>query len=386
MTRAVSRLRLVLPEGPSALLERAGAVPEPIELLARGFADALASHGVVVRQQTHRGLADGAPRADVAVWFPGADGLTVPPDVRLVPSRVHAAVVVDPASPSRDLARYDALYVLLASHVGPVRDAAHKSGRKVPVSHVRLCGTSPARDAEKAERGVAGNVVLVDMRRTSSTGADAERTVLQLALRNDSATLVLVSDDDDTQRRRLRLLCDRHAVSAWLTAGPEAMATAIVAADLVIGALRWDEVLLTASARCALITVPFADGRGSALSMGLRDSGVVDELPGTLQLAAALDRRLKDDGGLQARGLGLHEALFQPARSVLDALAETSPLPGTLQSATQWEAVGPLAATVPPTVVVAVDPQTTPKVSTAQRIEDDLAALKARLAAERDRS
>jgi hypothetical protein len=78
--------------------------------------------------------------------------------------------------------------------------------------------------------------------------------------------------------------------------------------------------------------------------------------------------------------------LFQPARSVLDALAETSPLPGTLQSATQWEAVGPLAATVPPTVVVAVDPQTTPKVSTAQRIEDDLAALKARLAAERDRS
>ena len=77
---------------------------------------------------------------------------------------------------------------------------------------------------------------------------------------------------------------------------------------------------------------------------------------------------------------------MQTARAMLEALMEVTPLPGTLQSATQWEAVGPLAATVPPTVVVAVDPQTTPRVSTAQRIEDDLAALKARLAAERDRS
>ena len=390
MSRAISRLRLVLPEGHSPLMERSSSergsvVPEAVELVARGFADALASHGVVVSQQTHRGPSDGAPRADVALWFPATDGLTITPDVRLAPARVHAAVVTDPSSSPRDLARYDALFVLVAGHVGPVRDAAHKSGRKVLVKHVRLCGITPSRDAEKAERGVTGNVVVVDMRRVAWTGADAERTVLQLALRNDNATMVLVTDDDDSQRRRLQHLCERHGVSAWLATGPDAMAAAIVAADLVIGSLRWDELLLAATARCAVITVPHADSRTAppgALAAALRDGGVVDELPGTLQLAASLDRRLKDDGGLQARGLALHEALIQSARAMLEALVEVTPLPGTLQSATQWEAVGPLAATMPPMMVNAVDPTTT-RLATAQRIEDELAVLKARLAAER---
>ena len=57
MSRAIARLRLVLPGA-------AGGFGDAVDRLARGLADALASQGVVTRQQAHAGVPDGAPRAD----------------------------------------------------------------------------------------------------------------------------------------------------------------------------------------------------------------------------------------------------------------------------------------------------------------------------------
>lgn len=383
MTRAVARLRLVLPGTPVG-------PADAVDRLARGLADALSAQGVVTRQQQHDGVPDGAPRADAALWFPALDGTTVIPDTRLAPARVHVAVVVDPTSSPRHLARYDALFVLAAGHVAAVKDALHKAPRQPPVRAVRLSAVSvvggPARDAEKAERGVSGRVVAVDLRKTSHLTADLERSILQLGLKSEAGTFVLVCDDDDGAVRRVRSLAERHGVSAWLAAGPDAMPSAIVAADLVVGALSWDELLLAASARVAVTVLPpssTSSPKGLALQGSLRDARVVDELPGTLQLAAAIDRHLRDDAGLATRGLALQEALLQSARGLHDALVEVVPLTGTQTSITHWEAIGPHGATTAP-VPPPVDAVTTaPAKTTAQRIEDDLAALKARLASER---
>jgi hypothetical protein len=375
MTRAIARLRLVLP-GIS------GGFGDAVDRLARGLADALAAQGIVTRQQAHDSVPDGAPRADATLWFPAADGSTVAPDPRLAPARVHVAVVVDPASSPRHLARYDAIFVPGAGQLTAVRDAAHKAPRQPPVQVVRLACVGPARETEKAERGVSGRVAAIDLRRTSSLSNDLERTLLQLQLKGEAGTLVLVGDDDEPTIRRLRGLAERHGVTAFHAAGPDAMSSAIVASDLVVGALSWDELLLAASSRVAVGGVPSTSPRGQPLLAALRDGHVLEEVPGTLQLAAALDRLLRDDAGLATRGLAVQEALLQPARGLADALAEVVPLTGTQTTVTHWQTIGPKAA--PATAAAPVVPvEGAPTKTTAQRIEDDLAALKARLAAER---
>ena len=382
MSRPLSRLRLLLPElaSSSEAGGRASAarVPPALDVVARAIADGLAAHGVVTRHQLHHAAADGAPRADVALWFPDLDGKTVVPDTRQAPARVHVAVVVNPGSSPKTLARYDALLVPCASQHAAVVDVVSRLSRQPAVIAARLCGVAPPRDAEQAERGVQGPVVVVDLRARAATAAEPERAFFQLALRNEAATLVLVGGDDDSDQQRVRALADRHAVSAWLAAGPDGFASALLAADVVAGGLSWDETLLAALCRVAVIHAPAATATPTPLLSSLRDARVIDDIPGTLQLAATLDRRLKDHGALAARGLMLHEALLQPSRGLFDALAAVEPLPGTLSSSSRWQAVGPLASS---TAVAAIEPTTTatPLLSTAQKIEDELSALKARM-------
>ncbi len=383
MSRPLSRLRLLLPELPSSKNEAGrrsstGRVPPALDLLARALADGLAAHGVVTRHQLHHAAADGAPRADVALWFPDLDGKTVVPDTRQAPARVHVALVVDPTSSPKTLARYDALLVPAATQQQAVVDVVARLSRKPAVVVARLCGSGPARDAEKAERGVQGAVVVVDLRARAATAAEPDRAFFQLALRNEAATLVLVGGDDEADLQRVRDLAERHGVAAWLAAGADGFSSTMLAADLVAGAPSWDEVLLAALCRVAVIHAPSSSTGTAPLLASLRDACVIDDIPGTLQLAAAVDRRLKDHGALTARGLMLHEALLQPARAFYDALAAIEPLPGTLSSSSRWQAIGPQAAT--PAPVSAVDPHTaTPPTSPAQKIEDELSALKARM-------
>jgi hypothetical protein len=387
MSRPVTRLRLLLPAlstDTAAGRGGPGRIAEATDVVARALADALIGLGVQTRQQLVGAPHDGSPRADVALWFPDASGLTPAPDPRSAPARVHAAIVVDPSSSPRHLARYDALIVPYERLVPAVRDAAQRGGARAPaVVAARLSGVGPTKDTERTERGLGGKrVVVVDVRPGSGLSADLERAVVQLALRTHEAAMVLVTAADDASQRRLRELCARHAVDAWLAVGAEGMATALAAADFAVVAPSWDEVLLAALCRTPLALLP-STSTSTALASALRDGGVIDDVLGTLQLAAAIDRRLFDAGALSARGTGLGEALLGSERALYDALAAVEPLPGTHASSSRWEPIGPHAtkqAPPPPAVVAAVDPAKPPPPSPAQRIEDDLAALKAKLA------
>ncbi len=385
MSHAVSRLRQVIPARPNG----DGAADDVVACLARAVADGLASVGVVARQQLADAPGDGAPRADVTLWYPDRNGRLPELQAQRAPGRVHVAVVVDPASSMMTLSRFDALLLPFAPMRTLVADVLAGCGRRPPILDARLSAPPVAREAEKAERGVSGTVVVIDVRVRSGGGAEIDRLLMQLALLSAACSLVMVVDDDEGQRQRLRGLAERHGITAMLASGPDGMASAILAADVVVGALSWDELMLCAMCRTTPIVVATAVGR-APLSQALRDQGVIEELPSVLQLAALLDRRLRDLSGLKTKGLGLHDALFQPARALYDVLSSAEPLAGTQTVMTRWEPIGPQGGrrgvpTGGENVVDAVEPSPGPSgtlpphASIAQRIEDDLAALKARL-------
>ncbi len=416
VSRPVTRLRLLLPDGSSSRGAEGrshGRVPDAVDVIARAMADALATMGVQTRLQVQGAPSDGSPRSDVALWMPDLNGVTQPPDPKLAPARVHVALVVDPTSSPRSLARYDALLVPFEKMLPAVREAAQKSSRPPAVVHARLCGSSPfsaapavngrpgspqqGREAERVERGFSGKrVVAVDVRPGSLLGNDLERCVVQLALsastNSSEAALVLTAGADDVVHKRLRDLCARHAVDVWLATGPDSLSSTLGTADVVVGAPSWDEILLCALHKTPLALVPPSSGSAPPFSSALAAANVVDDVIGTLQLAAAIDRRLFDappqgGGAAEARGLALYEALFASEKGLYDALAAVEPLPGTHAPSSKWEPIGPHAARgfggapATPTTVAAVDPQKPPLVSPAQKIEDDLQALKARLRA-----
>lgn len=391
--RPVTRLRLVLPSSRSADGRAASAT---VEALAARIADALAVHGIQVRQQLQGAPPDGAPRADAALWLPDVDGQTPAPDPRAAPARVQVALVVDGASAPRHLSRYDALVV---PHEGflPLRAALKRaSAREIPVVVARLPG-SPlvAREAEKALRGVAGRrVVLLDVRdEPSRDGApeerkldsDIERVIVQLALKSQEAAVVLLAPHEEHARARVRALCERHAVDAWLASGADGFAASIAAADLFLGRPRWDELLLAALHRVAVSWLPVSGPRPLFDVLHAPQAGaprLVDEVLGTLQLAAALDRRLADPGALEARGISLREALFGAERELIDTLAGVEPMPQGALAASTWEPVGPHSvrqAATTAAVVEARDAGVPQEPSRAQKIEDALEALKRKL-------
>lgn len=386
VTRPISRLRLLLPEQ-KGHGRAPGRIADAVDAVAKGIADSFAALGVQTRTQLHGAPSDGSPRADVALWFPDENGVTISPDPKSAPARVHVAVVVDPTSPARSLGRYDALLVPHARLVAATTEAARKAARPPVVVHARLTGHSGARDSERVERGMSGRrVVVVDVRPSCALGQELERAIVQLALKSHEAALVLVAGADDAVHKRLRELCVRHGVDAWLAAGPDALATTFGTADLVFCAPSWDEVLCAALHRTPLALLPSSTSTTAPLLQAVRDAHAVDDVLGTLQLAAAIDRRLFDIGAAAARGLQLQEALLGTEKELYDALSPLEPLPGTLAVSSRWEMIGPHADKKPQTIsttpVAAVDPEAPPPPSPAQKIEADLAALKARLKAE----
>ncbi len=389
MLRPLTRLRLLLPPGRDADVR----TPSTVETIAGRIADALAVHGVQVRQQVRGAPFDGAPRADVALWFPDETGAVPAPDPRAAPARVHAALVVEPSAGGKNLSRYDALVVPHPSLRDPVRAAQKKAahaGREIPVVVARLAGAPPAaREAEKALRGVAGRlVVVVDVRGKEGGArgsgldfeADIERVVVQLALQAQAAAVVLLAPHEERARARVRALCARHGVDAWLASGAEAFAQSVGAADLVVGCPAWHEILLTALTRTAVSLLPFEGPH--AIVDGLLAARAVDDVMGVLQLAAALDRRLADPGALEAKGIALREALFGADKDLADALAALEPLPQGAHLQSAWEPVGPQAAQPGQgggPVVDARDAGAPAEPSRGQKIEDALEALKARI-------
>lgn len=375
--RPLTRLRLVLPSQRAPDLR----AHPTAEVLAARLADALAVHGVQVRQQLLGAPPDGAPRADVSLWLPDVDGAAPALDVRLAPARAHAALVVDPALAPRHLARYDAV---LVPHPG-LREQARASlkrasAREVPVVVARLVGAaSMAREAEKALHGVAGRrAVLIDAR--DGFEGEIERVVVQLGLKSQEAAAVLLVPHEERARLRVRTLCGRHGVDAWLASGPDAFCQSIAAVDLFVGRPRWHELLVAALHHVAVAWLPAAGPH--ALLDALHGQRRVEEVMGTLQLAAYLDRRLSDAGGLEARGIALRESLFGEERELIEALAAVEPAPQGAAVVGTWEAVGPHAAVAGTGAAAAVEAREvagSAEPTRAQRIEDALQALKHKL-------
>jgi hypothetical protein len=369
--RPVTRAFVVHPDG-------AGAV----EALAGLLSDELAARGVGVSRHVAGTPPEGAARADVAFWLPRADGRLVPPVEREVPARLHAAFVIDPELDRATLAHFDALLVPHERLVDPVRAAVRRVDVDPPeVVPVRLpLAPSGGRAAARARRRLPdAPVVLVDLRR--DVEAVAERALFQLALRRERASVVLLVPHDDSARERVRKLCERHEVDAWLTSGDGAVAGSVEAVDLFIGRPDWAELALAAAFS---VDVEWLGEEGKApgpLIAALRAAGALGEVTGVLQLAAAIDLRLSDPGGVSARGTSLRAQLCGDAAAFLEVLGTLRPRETPPTGTAVWEAVGPhrAGARHKQTAEVEARPQDDSAPDPAARIEAALDALKARM-------
>lgn len=358
-----------------------------MDALAGLLADELASRGVQVSRHVAGAAPEGANRADVSIWLPDAEGHLPVPQEREAPARLHVGLctAVDEGRglvESGAASRFDALLVPHETLVGPVREAAERSGRRGPdVVAVRLpAPAAPPREGAKAARRVgAVPVALVDVR--DGFEANVERVVFQLALKAQPAAVVLLAPHDERARTRVRELCERHDVDAWLASGPDALATSCPAVDVVVGRPSWVELSLVAAHECALLWLGEEGAAPRPLLRALRAAGAIGEVTGVLQLAASLDAALADLGGVRARGTALREQLIGEARGFLDVLGSLSPRPLEPAGSAVWQPVGPHARerTGGEAPVVEAREPGEPAVDRAARIEEALSELKARM-------
>jgi hypothetical protein len=370
--RTISRLTVVLPAGAPAAQVR----------VAERLAGNLSIHGVQVARHVRGGPAEGAMRADVALWLPDETGLLAPVESLEASARVHVGLVASAEQRAAGLLGYDAVLVPHEALVEPLtRTAERVAGLPPEVLPCRLPLLGEARrDEAKAARRVQGQqVALIDLH--SGFERDAERVLFQLALASRPAAFVLRVPHDDRSRARLRQLCERHSFEGWMTSGPDAIAASVDAIDVLIGRPGWLDLLLAASEGVDVGWLESDDVPLDAWMQVLVECRAVFTVGGVLQLGAALDRRLEDVGGSRASATLLAEQLIGEPRALLRTLGEVREQLSAPRGAAAWERVGPEAAAAAAAVDVKVDARSPDEgPDRAERIEDELAALKARLA------
>ena len=380
--RPVTRVCLVLPAlTETSSRDEASAEHEALaDLIARD----LAAHGVSVTRHVAPGSRDRGVRADVAVWFSETNGAPPRPDPKEVPARAH--VLWSPggeAGRAPNASRYDAIFVPHSALQGDIAGALGKT--PVHRAAVHACGLPFApvssRDSEKTARKIAHTpVVLVDVR--DRFWSHIDRVMFQLALAKEPAQIVFLAPATDEARGRVRELADKSGLDAWLTSGAAALTHSAPATDLYIGRPSWTELMWLAAHRVQVAYLAVEGATPSALVSTLRAEQRIDEVSGVLQLAAYVDRRLSDHGGMRAKGTLLEAALKTDARAFLDALGDVEPRPVAMRGG--WETVGPHAQHVPKVsqsgvVDARVTPAGTAPKDRAAAIEDALAALKKKL-------
>jgi len=221
-------------------------------------------------------------------------------------------------------------------------------------------------------------VVLVDLRGEP----DIERVLFPLALRRERGSVVLLLPAGDS-KARVRELCKRHEVDAWLALEADGLVGSLDVVDLIIGRTAWAELALAAAAGAAVDWFGDAPASPGSLSAALRELKVLGEVTGVLQLGAGVDLRLADRGGIAARGTALREHLIGNARAFLEALSGLRPRETAPSGAAAWEAVGPHADRKAPKERATVEAREPGEgADRASRIEAELDALKARMRAQ----
>jgi hypothetical protein len=368
-SRPVSRMTVVLPKDPGIL-----------DAIVDAMANELLGHGVHVARHALGTTVDAGFRADVALWWQGLDGRLPNIDRTSVHARVHVIVLDDAAKETLPLLVADAVLVVSDALREPTRQRIVEAGANdPPVVSVRIpLSAAMPRDVAKTRHHVGGrSVVLIDL--TDGFERDIERVMIQLALVNAPHVHVLHIPHDEKARARARDLATRHGVDAYLASGPQALASSLPAADLYVGRPTTREVLVAASHGVA---VAWLEGEGEVLSpvqRALRLSRSISSTEGVLHLAAFLERRLADRGGIETEGTLLKAAIVGEPRAFLTELGRVREQGALPRGNTAWELVGPSAGEQKPGSPVVDAKQPGDEVERAARIEDALRLLKERV-------
>lgn len=367
--RPVSRVAIVLPP-----------VAPIADALADAFAASLFAHGVQVTRHVRGASADGGLRADVALWWPDADGHVPVVDRTRIHARVHAALLDGAARDPSALATYDAVCVVHDALVESARLALAQAGVAEPHVVVTRLPFSPSvsRDAAKARHHVSGHpVVLVDV--TDAFERDIERVMIQLALVGAPHVRVLHVPHDEKARARARDVALRHGVDAWLTSGPSALTGALVASDLFIGRPSTSTLLFAAAHAVACAWLEGGGEGRPTVEAALIAARTLSTVDGVLHLAASIERRLADRPGIDVEGTLLRAALVGEARAFVDALGQLREHQSVPRGHLAWEAIGPAATAAKPAAAVVAARAPDDEIERAARIEEALRRLKERV-------
>jgi len=354
--------------------------PGVLDALSDALASDLLVHGVHVARHTVGATVDAGYRADLALWWQAIDGHIPTIDRTAVHARVHVMVIDDLPKETLQLLAADAVLVVHEALREPTRQRIVEAGANdPPVIDVRLpFAVSVPREVAKARHHVSGRpVVLIDV--IDGFERDIERVMIQLALVNTPHVRVLHVPHHEKARARARELATRHGVDVFLASGAHALAASLPAADLFVGRPTTRDVLLAAS--CG-VACAWLDGEGEVLSpvqRALRHTRTISSTEGVLHLAAFLERRLADRGGIETEGTLLKAALIGEARAFLDELGRVRELGALPRGQTAWELVGPSASEQKPASTVVDARQPGDEVERAARIEDALRRLKERV-------
>lgn len=358
-----------------------------LEEVAASVAEALQAQGLSVATCVRGGPAIAGPRADVALWWCDVGGPSEAHELRAYPSRVHLALMPGLPPSRRALAPFDGVLLTHTGgelHPGPAGPRDHEG---LSVCRVRLPMHVRARnEAEKRARKLGTKpCFLVDMR--DDFDARAERIVFQLALTRTPITYVLWVPHDERARARVRDLCDRHGLAAWMISGAAAFVDAIPSVDVVIGRLSPMELVWLAAHRVAWVRTDEQSTRPVTPSALPAVSHATAAPTSVLQWSAFLERYVEDPGRAQAQGIGLQSELIGEASRFVDALSEMAPRPDRLALRSPFEPVGPRRRTRAGEDLHPPAPAGAPEGSNeADRIEAALQSLKEKLRNEGEES
>ncbi len=359
--------------------------PHPVaEALCDAMAMALEARGVRVCRHTLGAPPEGALRADVAIWLPDAAEATGGLVAREAFARTHVLLALDVKDARDNATGFDAIWAPHESMVGPLQDAVERTrGAFVPdVIPARLPALlRDERTAEKAARGLGNKpVVMLDVR--EQFWRDIERVVFHLTLAEKGPVFVIAAPHDDKARARVRELCQRHALDAYLASGPQVVSASAPAVDVWFGRPRAVELLLLAAHSVCTAWLACDSTPPDLLCEKLLSHGAIAGGEGVLQLSATLDRLL--GAAPAAVGTLFKEHVVGDARAFVDTLASVKHHVSRPRGSAVWERIGPKADGTGERgpVHAKQEPAKDAEKARADAIESALSALKARLSDE----
>lgn len=348
--QTISRLSFVLPAVPKTLSDAPASHSDPCqEVLVDAIGRAVRPKGVQLERHFLGRTGHGGVRSDLAIWLPDSEGRIVDVDRHEISADFHGVYVPNLEGALERVTGYDILFV----HHETMKHALHSALQRSSISDCLIvCNPFSVAGQRAVQNRASKNIlnpeltVMIDVREDFELLI--ERTVFQLALTKSEINPVFLVPHTSQARHRLRHLCERHQLPAFLASGPHAITDSAWDIDDFLGRPKWAEMLVLAMSQTPVAYWNTERSDADPVLQSLIDNRSVTHLSaGILQLAVELEKRYSDKGGVVAQGQLLNRQLFVEPKAFLDGASSCLSKSFPSRKRHQWEPVGPHVTAAP---------------------------------------